>query len=374
MKPKEIHSVFVCPNCHSQITLVSLGKDILDDLQVYCNSCKKRFLPATPASETRKNLPIGVTQDNLVVVPSIKNSPTNSGFSVKELAISAENIFPEKKEKIAKVASYSIIREIGRGAMGVIYLAEHIETKKKAAIKLLIQDMQSNEKATQRFLQEAKVHSKLEHPNIVHIYEVGYYTGAGLYMAMEYIEGYSLEKILQSKGALSIKDALKISIAIAYALEYALLQHIIHRDLKPGNILIDTVSRKVKVADFGLGKILQEEGVTVAQEFLGTPYYMPPEQIKDAKQVDQRADIYALGATLYHMIAGRPPYSEKKATFAVIRAKTQESPIPLEKYMPNIPSNVVAVIEKSMAREVEFRYENPTLFLNDMQKVLETIK
>lgn len=316
---------------------------------------------------------VSFTQDNIVAT-AVKTTSTNSDFSVKEMATSPGNIFPEKKEKISKVSNYSIIKEIGRGAMGVIYLAEHIETQKKAAIKLLTQDMQSNEKATQRFLQEAKVHSKLEHPNIVHIYEVGYYTGAGLYMAMEYVEGYSLEKILQSKGALSIKDALKISIAIAYALECALLQHIIHRDLKPGNILIDTVSRKVKVADFGLGKILQEEGVTVAQEFLGTPYYMPPEQIKDAKQVDQRADIYALGATLYHMIAGRPPYSEKKATFAVIRAKTQESPIPLEKYVPNIPANVVTLVEKAMAKEAELRYANPTLFLNDMQKVLETIK
>ncbi len=379
MKPQEIHSVFICPGCHSQITLAVVNKDILEDIQVYCNSCKKKFLPLSLATETRKGTStsidmkiIGATQDNLAIPSQRKSTYTSTDFAVKDVPSQKEEIFPDTKEKITKVANYSIIKEIGRGAMGVIYMAEHAETKKRAAIKLLNQDMQNNEKATQRFLQEAKVHSKLVHPNIVHIYEMGYFTGAGFYMAMEYVEGYSLEKILQ-KGPLSIKDAFKIAIAIAYALEYALTQHIIHRDLKPGNILIDTVGRKIKVADFGLGKILQEEGVTV-NEFLGTPYYMPPEQIKDAKQVDQRADIYALGATLYHMIAGCPPYSEKKATFAVIRAKTQELPSPLEKYIPSIPSHVVGVVDKAMAKDLETRYANPTAFLTDMQKVLETLK
>lgn len=300
----------------------------------------------------------------------------------------AEPIIPPVvgQDALKEVGEYRLVNLIGSGAMGEIHLAEYRgkntegkQIPKFVAIKLLSPKIQADDTARQRFIQEAKVHNQLckesPHPNIVQIYDIGYCPKSGrLYLVMEFIEGESLEKWLAARGPLSERHALQIAIGVGHALEHAFKQHIIHRDLKPANILIDKKSRKVKVTDFGLGKILEEKGVTLSGEFMGTPYYMPPEQIHNPKDVDYRADIYALGGTLYHMLCGSPPYSEFKRTLDILKAKMSHEPISLKEYLPDIPDAVVSLVEKAMARDKNARFETAAKMVDGMQKILDMLK
>lgn len=288
--------------------------------------------------------------------------------------------------ELKRVGDYSLVKLIASGAMGEVYLAEHGGKTSagkvippQVAVKVLSEKIQTDTSARERFLQEAQVHSRLckdsVHPNIVQIFDVGYCTRSGrLYLVMEYIEGESLEKFLASREKLSERHSLQIAMGVAHALEHAFKYHIIHRDLKPANIMIDRRSRKAKVTDLGLGKILEEKGITVNGEFMGTPYYMAPEQIRNAKDVDQQADIYALGATLYHMLTGRPPYAEFKRTLDILRAKIAQDPIPMNEFIPTMGEPMTALVNKAMARDKKNRYGTPTEIIEDMQKVLEIVK
>lgn len=369
---------FECLGCKASIG-ITLAGNYSGSIKVYCYQCSRTMTKSqTPSESVSKATPeIGQNEnavtDNMVAtsnnikLPTTANNAENKGTSVPIKSESSPS-----QETLTRVSNYKILQLIGRGAMGVIYLAESLDTKQTVALKLLSSDsQQKNNIAVQRFLQEAKVQRLLNHPNIVRIYDVGFCTTTNrLYLAMEYVDGGSLEKILE-RGPLSPRDSIKIAIAIGHALEHALQQNIVHRDLKPANILIDRKSRKIKVGDLGLGKIRDEKGITYTGEVMGTLYYMPPEQIKDSKSVDHRADIYALGATLYHMLAGRAPYSENKATLAIIRAKTTREPMPIEEYVQNLCPSLLKVIQKSMERDVAKRYSTPTEMIQDLQQALQ---
>lgn len=281
----------------------------------------------------------------------------------------------DEKTELKQVGDYFIQKRIGHGAMGEIYLGQHCQKSTLAAVKLLPQ--KADDIAVQRFRQEAQVHSRLIHPNIVRIFEAGFCSITNrLYLAMEYIKGESLEKILARRGALAQKQSLQIAIAVAHALEHALEQQIIHRDLKPANILINRQEGNIKVVDLGLGKILQKgikRGVTLGGELMGTSHYMPPEQIHNAREVDHRADIYALGATLYHMLAGVPPYGEHKGPFNILKAKTNCDPIALQQFHPNIRAELAAIVRKAMSRNIKARYANPKLMRKDMDNVVHLL-
>ena len=270
----------------------------------------------------------------------------------------------------AQVGNYRLLKKLGQGAMGEIYLGQHLEQPLQVALKLLASKLQKDERAVQRFLQEAKVHSRLNHPNIVRIFEGGYcHHSKRMYLAMEYVDGENLEKILLQRQKLLPRHAIKVALAVAQALEHALSLQIIHRDLKPGNILLDRKNRRVKLADLGLGKMSQGEGLTRTGAMMGTPFYMSPEQIRDAKNADHRADIYSLGATLYHMLTGRPPYSEQRGMMAIIRAKIYQDPIPISEYLPEINNDLAALVQKSMARDLEARFASPTEMIAALEKL-----
>jgi serine/threonine protein kinase len=352
--------------------------DFSGKIRLSCHRCKKLLLDWP--SEDKIPPANAAPQENLGITGLSGPLPTRTETSLRILAPEeSATLHPhgdaaiEKTLEFGKIGEYKLLKRIGQGAMGVIYLGEHMDKKGPVAIKLLSQEMQKDINAVERFLQEARVHSRLVHPNIVRIYDVGYCSGTErLYLVMEFVDGESLEKILTTHGAISQKHSLKITIAVGHALEHALEQHIIHRDLKPANILIDRRTRRVKVTDLGLGKSAAEEkGLTLSGQMMGTPFYMPPEQIQDARKVDHRADIYALGATLYHMLTGRPPYSEYKGTLAIVQAKMKRDPIPMPKYIPNLSDAVLYIVGKAMAKKADDRYETPTRMIEDMEKALE---
>ncbi len=201
-----------------------------------------------------------------------------------------------------------IVEYIGRGGMGVVYKARQPRLNRLVALKILAREREQNERFNERFTREAQVLARLNHPNIVTVYDFGE-AGGYCYLLMEFVDGLSLRQLLQT-GKMNAEQALTIVPKICEALQYAHEQGVVHRDIKPENILLDKQGR-LKIADFGIAKMLGVEGgdrtLTGAKDIVGTPHYMAPEQIEKPLEVDHRADIYSLGVVFYEMLTGELP-------------------------------------------------------------------
>src|SRR5438445_10385697 len=204
---------------------------------------------------------------------------------------------------------FFILRRLGQGGMGQVYLAEQLSLKRKVALKVLLPGLAASPSALQRFKAEAEAVARATHANIVQVYNCGEADGLN-YMALEYVEGRNLREFVTRKGSPEVLLALSIMRQVASALQRASELGIVHRDIKPENILL-TRKGEVKVADFGLSRVregdrpplnLTQSGVT-----MGTPLYMSPEQVQ-SQPVDARTDIYSFGVTCYHMLTGEPPF------------------------------------------------------------------
>ena len=239
------------------------------------------------------------------------------------------------------LGDFQIIRRLGEGGMGQVYLAEQISLKRKVALKLLRADLAANPTALARFKAEAEAVAQATHANIVQVYAIGEVNGLN-YMALEYVEGRNLRQFLEKKGPPEVMLALSIMRQVAAALQRASELGIIHRDIKPENILL-TRKGEVKVADFGLSRIFGDDtqplNLTQSGVTMGTPLYMSPEQV-EGKPVDPRTDIYSFGVTCYHMLAGQPPFRGSSA-FEVAIQHVQKQPKPLAEIRPDLPAGVV---------------------------------
>jgi serine/threonine-protein kinase len=246
-------------------------------------------------------------------------------------------------------------RKLGQGGMGAVYLAHHPGLNKAVAIKVLPGDLAGAPEFRERFIREARLAARLEHPNVVQVFDVGHEQGVH-YISMQYIEGKSLDAVLRERKKLSVGEALSTSKRVAVALAAAAKLGIVHRDIKPHNILISK-DGVVKVADFGLAKdedanrSISEPGVV-----MGTPYYMSPEQAKGEK-VDHRSDLYSLGATLYHMLTGHRLYEGGSPVSIVLKQSGSEPPIPARQLEPSIPPGVEAVLTKLLEKDVAKRFQ-----------------
>ncbi len=214
-----------------------------------------------------------------------------------------------------RLGPYEIQRKLGSGGMADVYFAVHEGLHRPAAIKVLRPSLAADGANLQRFMQEARAAASLVHPNIVQVYDVGQQdqdesTGQTSirYIAQEYVAGTNLRQYLEQHGTLSIREALSVLLQTLAALNKSASAGIVHRDIKPENILL-TADGDVKVTDFGLARLLHDDPqLTRAGTTLGTPMYMSPEQLQDG-EVDVRSDLYSLGVTLFHMLAGKPPFS-----------------------------------------------------------------
>lgn len=266
--------------------------------------------------------------------------------------------------KVTQLGDFELRRELGQGGMGKVYLARQISLDRQVAIKTLSRELAKKPDFIARFEREAKAMAKIDHPNVVKIYAVDSFQGIH-FAAIEYIDGQSIQKILDDKGRLSIGDALHVAIICAEALRHAHLENMVHRDIKPDNILV-TRKGVVKVADFGLAKAIDDDvSMTQSGTGLGTPLYMAPEQARNAKHVDQRVDIYALGATLYHMLTGKLPFTGK-TTLEVIMAKEKGTPPSARSLRSEIPEKLDLILDKMMAKDPQHRYRNCEKLLEDL--------
>jgi serine/threonine-protein kinase len=267
-----------------------------------------------------------------------------------------------------QLGDYRILRRLGRGGMADVYLAEQTSLRRQVALKVLKRELSSDDTYVRRFHFEAQAAAALVHANIVQIYEVGRVEGYH-YIAQEYVQGYNLRELMTRRGLPEPKLALSILRQVTAALARAAEQGVIHRDIKPENIML-TKDGEVKVADFGLARItgngnalnLTQVGIT-----MGTPLYMSPEQV-EGRAIDTRSDLYSLGVTCYHMLAGEPPFRGETA-LAVAIQHVRSEPDRLESLRPDLPAGLCRVVHKMMAKEPQQRFQHPREVLRELRSL-----
>lgn len=266
------------------------------------------------------------------------------------------------------VAGYRLLRRIGEGGMSTVYLSYDVPGRRAVAVKLLADHLASQAEFVNRFYREAHLSQKLHHPNIVQGLAQGFDPDAAKhYLVLEFIDGPSAHAALTRLGRIPVGMAVRIGIDIARALEFLHAKNYVHRDVKPDNILLhpDGVA---KLADLGLTKRLSDEShLTSVNQGVGTTYYMPYEQAVNATLVDGRSDIFALGATLYHLLTGQVPFPGSTHE-EVIREKEHNLSRPLRSACPGAPAELEAIITKTLARNPRDRFQSAAELADALQK------
>jgi serine/threonine protein kinase len=261
------------------------------------------------------------------------------------------------------IGQYKILRTLGAGGMGTVYLGEHILLGKRAAIKTLLPSLSSHREIVDRFFNEARAISAISDPGVVQIFDFGYHVDGTAYIVMELLEGEPLSTRIERLGKLPAIDALRITRQITSSLEAAHECGIIHRDLKPANVYVirdgeAQSGERTKILDFGVAKLGgtdEDAHTTQTGTMLGTPVYMSPEQCRSAGEVDHRTDIYSIGCALYHMLAGRPPF-ECDSVAELIASHLREEPAPPSTLVPDLPPQVDAIVMRCLAKSPDERF------------------
>ncbi|MFC1565316.1 serine/threonine protein kinase, partial [candidate division KSB1 bacterium] len=261
------------------------------------------------------------------------------------------------------IAHYKILEKLGEGGMGVVYKAEDTKLKRTVALKFLSSEMTKDPTAKERFIQEARAASALDHQNICTIHEVGESGDGATYIAMAYYEGGTLKEKIDS-GPLRIDEALTIAIQAAEGLQEAHEKGVIHRDIKPANIMI-TDKGQVKIMDFGLAKSIAGSMVTKAGTTLGTIGFMSPEQSR-GDAVDKRTDIWSLGVLLYNMLTGQMPF-KGEYEHAIIYSIMNTEPEPPTALRTGIPMELEQYISKCLAKDPAERYPSAEALIVDLR-------
>ncbi len=259
-----------------------------------------------------------------------------------------------------EVANYRVESEIGRGGMAVVYRARDLRLDRTVALKLLAPELARNDTFRQRFTQESRVAASIDHPHIVPVFEAGETEGV-LYIAMRYVPGSDLRRLLDEHGPLPFEAAVRIAAQVASALDAAHEHGLVHRDVKPGNVLVARGTdsdhpEHVYLTDFGLTKkSLSLTGFTSVGQFVGTLDYVAPEQIS-GRPVDGRCDVYGLACVVYETLAGRPPF-QREDDMALLWAHQYDEPPPPSGSRADLPAGADAVFAKALAKSPDARYD-----------------
>ncbi len=264
------------------------------------------------------------------------------------------------------VPGYEILRELGRGGMGVVYKARQVSLQRVVALKMILSGAHARTRDLERFRGEAQAVAQLHHPNIVEIYEFGEHHDLPYY-SLEFVEGGSLARKIRGKP-LPPPEAARIAEELARAIQYCHQHGILHRDLKPSNILL-SADGVPKIGDFGLAKQLDSDpGLTKSGMVMGTPSYMAPEQTQGrSRDVGPHTDIYALGTILYEMLAGRPPFKGDSVLETMEQVGSQEPPSP-SRFQSKVPRDLETICLKAMAKEPCQRYRSALAMAQDLER------
>jgi len=352
----------------SDETLQSYGLGKLDDMLAEavvrhlgeCDACRRRVAEVT--SDTF----VGRLQDAQARPKTIPPA----GSSLEGLSkLGGESRMPSPPPAdtlppgLAEHPDYQVLRELGRGGMGVVYLAENRMMGRKEVLKVVSSHLLNRKGVLERFLREIRSAAQLNHPNIVTAYAATR-VGESVVFSMQYVEGYDLAKLVDKSGPLSVPQACNFVCQAALGLQHAHEHGMVHRDIKPSNLMLARDGNKpvVKVLDFGLAKVTSEGtvdgGLTSEGQMLGTPHYVAPEQTVNAQTADIRADIYSLGCTLYCLLTGHPPF-DAPSLYELLQAHHSMDAKPLNFIRPEVPAELAAVVAKMLAKEPERRYQTP---------------
>ena len=292
-------------------------------------------------------------------------TPTDPGVPPRTATTGMVEVAQVKK---ALAGRYQIERVLGEGGMATVYLAHDQKHNRKVAVKVMRPELAATLGAD-RFLREVQVAAQLNHPHILPMHDSGEADGV-LYYVMPYVEGETLKEHIARQGQLSVSETMRLGREVAEALAYAHTRGIIHRDIKPGNILLQ--SGHALVADFGIARALGDEGEVLTKTGLavGTPQYMAPEQATGEREVDGRADIYALGAVMYEMMAGEPPFTGPNARAIITRSLTEE-PRSLTTSRAGFPAVVNSAVMKALAKSPSDRYANAGEMVGALDRAVE---
>jgi predicted ATPase/serine/threonine protein kinase len=260
----------------------------------------------------------------------------------------------------SQVAGYQIAGILGEGGMGIVYEAEHVLLRRKAALKTLLRDLAGTVEFRERFVRESQVVAAIDHPNIIPIYDAGEIDGTA-YIAMRYVPGGDLADLIRRRAPLPPLEALSILDQAGAALDAAHARDLVHRDIKPGNILIEETSDRIFLTDFGIVKEQGQTGNTRVGFFLGTIDYAAPEQI-EGQEVTAAADLYAFGCVFFECVTGHRPF-EASSDMAVMRAHVLDPPPKITALRPDLPAALDAVIEQALAKEASARFESCRAFV-----------
>lgn len=256
-----------------------------------------------------------------------------------------------------KILGYVIDRKIGEGGMGAVFHAVHPVLGQEVAIKVLDPVLARRQEARERFLQEARIQALLEHRNIVRVLTADV-EGDEPALVMEYVDGLSLDRVLEKRGPLPLDDAIRLMEQVAAGVGYAHSLNVVHRDLKPGNVMV-RADGTVKVTDFGIAKILGGARLTRTGTTVGSAHYMAPEQILGRTDIDHRADIYALGCTFYEVLTGRPPFGHldqgTDADFGIKQGHVESPPPDPRSLRPDLPEPIALAILKALEKDAAGR-------------------
>ncbi len=318
--------------------------------------------PGTPAPAVPD--PARTLSTPPVAEPPAFADPRKTGLAAAAAPVLTQ--FGEAPAPTPTVPGYQLLRELGRGGMGVVYQARRESDGCLVALKTILPAVRPTEQTLARFLREANILKQLTHPHIVSFRDLGHADGQ-LFFAMDFVPGTDVSRILKKEGALPVGRAVRLACQLLDALGYAHGQGFVHRDIKPANLLVTTASgggpggEMVKLADFGLARTYQASplsGLTMTGELGGTPAFMPPEQVLDFRRVQPSADQYSAAATLYAMLANQPLYDGVQSTMDLMLKVLQSDPVPLETRRPELPRGLTAVVMQGLARKPEQRFED----------------
>jgi serine/threonine protein kinase/formylglycine-generating enzyme required for sulfatase activity len=344
LSPAELSTVYdhlvACPECR-RLVEEQPPSWFLD--QVHAAAPRGETLPPRGAQPT----PTPVASASRTPLPCAQPAPANAGDDLPA--------------ELAGCGKYELLGKLGHGGMGAVYKARHTFLGELVAIKVLNPDLVEHPEARARFLREMQAAGKLKHPNIVRALDAEQ-IGTVLVLVMEYVEGFTLDGLVANKGPLPVDFSCRCAVQAALGLQHAHKRGMVHRDVKPANLMVTAKKKEVKLLDFGLARgpreLLGKDKQTRLQMFMGTPEYVAPEQATDAARADIRADIYSLGATLYFLLAARPPFQADTPLNTVL-AQIQGEAQPLPELRQDVPAELWAVVAKMLAKDPRKRYQTP---------------